>query len=108
MRNFNSVSLSHLDELHLALVLSTKPHARIVSVDAARALEMAGVVAFFSAKDVPGQNRPHPFPEEEIFATDTVLSCIWKIRFLQTCTLGKLKSENSQFLILDIQFLLSF
>ena len=72
MWNFNSVSLSHLDELHLALVLSTKPHARIVSVDAARALEMAGVVAFFSAKDVPGQNRPHPFPEEEIFATDTV------------------------------------
>ena len=35
------------------MVLSTKAHARIVSIDASPALAHPGVRAFFSAKDVP-------------------------------------------------------
>lgn len=40
------------DELYLALVLSTKAHAKLVNVDATKALNYPGVHAFFSAKDL--------------------------------------------------------
>ena len=62
------------DELHAALVLSTKSHARLGSVDASNALAMPGVVDFVSHRDVPGSNKsgPNPVKDEEIFATETV------------------------------------
>ena len=62
--------------LHAALVTSTVPHAKLVSVDAAAALEMPGMIAFYSAKDVPGSNVIGPaFPDEECFATE-VVTCV--------------------------------
>ncbi|XP_072938773.1 xanthine dehydrogenase [Epargyreus clarus] len=63
-------------ELYLAFVLSTKAHAKILSVDPQKALEQPGVVAFFSAKDVtPEQNLIGPiFHDEELFATEKVVS----------------------------------
>ena len=45
------------DELFLALVSSTKAHAKILDVDPSAALDMPGVVKFISIKDVPtGRN----------------------------------------------------
>lgn len=41
------------NELYLALVLSTRAHAEILSIDPTQALAMEGVHAFFSAKDLP-------------------------------------------------------
>lgn len=63
-------------ELYLAFVLSTKAHAKIISVDASKALEEDGVFAFYSAKDVtPEQNTIGPiFHDEELFASEKVIS----------------------------------
>lgn len=63
-------------ELYLAFVLSTKAHAKLLSVDPKEALEMPGVVAFYSAKDLtPEQNMIGPiFHDEELFAREKVIS----------------------------------
>jgi xanthine dehydrogenase molybdopterin-binding subunit B len=42
------------DTLEGALVLSTRPNARILSFDASAALAVDGVVAVVTAKDIPG------------------------------------------------------
>ncbi|KAK2707466.1 xanthine dehydrogenase/oxidase-like isoform X2 [Artemia franciscana] len=62
------------NELYLALVTSTRAHARILNIDETEALAMDGVVAFFSAKDLtPSQNITGPvFRDEEIFAREKV------------------------------------
>lgn len=65
-------------ELHAAYVLATEPHAKILDIDASEALKIPGVVAFFSAKDIPGVNNFMYFPEfmgkevEPIFGTEKV------------------------------------
>lgn len=76
------------DELYLALVLSTKPHANIVSIDASEALSIPGVHVFYSAKDLtPEQNRVGAFVlDEEVFISKTVTS--------QGQTLGAIVAEN--------------
>lgn len=63
-------------ELYLAFVRSSRPHAKLLSVDATKALQDPNVVAFFSAKDVtPEQNMIGAiFHDEEMFASEKVLS----------------------------------
>uniref|UniRef100_A0AAG5D729 FAD-binding PCMH-type domain-containing protein n=1 Tax=Anopheles atroparvus TaxID=41427 RepID=A0AAG5D729_ANOAO len=65
-------------QLFGALVLATKPHTSIVRIDPTEALARPGVVAFFSAKDIPGTNNFMPTElgnahVEEIFCSDRVL-----------------------------------
>ncbi|KXZ53315.1 hypothetical protein GPECTOR_7g1209 [Gonium pectorale] len=61
------------DALVAALVTSAKPHARITGLDASAALQVPGVVGFYSAKDVPGNNAIGPvWADEEVFATSEV------------------------------------
>jgi len=43
-------------EVFCALVLAKVANGKIDNIDASKALAMKGVVAFFSAKDVPGKN----------------------------------------------------
>ncbi|XP_066603767.1 xanthine dehydrogenase [Prorops nasuta] len=64
-------------ELYLALVLSTKAHAKILKIDPSKALAEEGVVAFFSAKDVPDERRwvGPILHDEEFFVSETVTSC---------------------------------
>ncbi|XP_053996533.1 xanthine dehydrogenase [Hylaeus anthracinus] len=64
------------EELYLTLVLSTRAHAKIVKIDATKALSLEGVVAFFSAKDVPEKQRYHGpvFHDEEFFVSEEVTS----------------------------------
>ncbi|CAG8450196.1 3393_t:CDS:10 [Diversispora eburnea] len=60
-------------ELYGALVLSQKAHAKIIKIDASIALEKSGVKGFFTAKDVPGDNKwGAVFQDEEIFASEEV------------------------------------
>ena len=44
------------DELYLALVTSTKAHARIIDVDIKAASEVPGFVTWVDHKDIPGTN----------------------------------------------------
>ena len=66
------------NELHGCLVLSTKAHAKILSVDYSAALEVPGVVDYVDRHDMP---RPEanrwgaPYFEEVFFAEDEVLTC---------------------------------
>ncbi|XP_033323472.2 xanthine dehydrogenase rosy isoform X2 [Megalopta genalis] len=64
------------NELYLSLVLSTRAHAKILKINATKALSMEGVVAFYSAKDIPEKQRYHGpvFHDEEIFILEEVTS----------------------------------
>lgn len=78
------------NELYLALVLSTKAHARIVSIDASAALAMDGVEAFFSAKDLSEHdNLVGPIVhDEQLFASDKVTA--------QGQTIGAIVAANQK------------
>ncbi|XP_012285983.1 xanthine dehydrogenase [Orussus abietinus] len=63
-------------ELYLALVLSTRAHAKIIKIDPSKALALEGVVAFFDAKDVP-KDKMMVGPvahDEPVFYSDKVTS----------------------------------
>nr|P08793.1 RecName: Full=Xanthine dehydrogenase; Short=XD [Calliphora vicina] len=79
------------NELYLALVLSTKAHAKILSIDASEALAMPGVHAFFSSKDITQhENEVGPvFHDEEVFASDMV--------YCQGQVIGAIAADNPNF-----------
>ncbi|XP_067682650.1 xanthine dehydrogenase/oxidase-like [Haliotis asinina] len=64
------------DELYAGLVLSTRPHARIVKVDTTEALALPGVTGYVDHEDVPGTNLwGCGLGEEEVFAESEVRCC---------------------------------
>lgn len=77
-------------ELYLAFVLSSKPHAKLVSVNPDEALKQPGVVAYFSAKDLTKeQNTIGPIiHDEELFASEKVIS--------QGQTIGVIVAKDQQ------------
>ncbi|XP_055686273.1 uncharacterized protein LOC129791793 [Lutzomyia longipalpis] len=66
------------DDLWAAFVLATEAKVKIAKIDPTEALKVPGVVAFFSAKDIPGLNSfvsmkcPFTTANEEIFTSDIV------------------------------------
>ncbi|KAG5679788.1 hypothetical protein PVAND_009326 [Polypedilum vanderplanki] len=58
----------HENELYLSLVLSTKAHAKIISIDASEALKQPGIHAFYSAKDLTKDQNY--FMNEELFTSE--------------------------------------
>lgn len=64
------------NELYLALVLSSKAHAKILTIDPTEALKLDGVHRFFNAKDLSGHgNEVGPiFHDETVFVKDKVIS----------------------------------
>ena len=51
---FSVTSLCAIGELHFVPVLSTRAHARLMSVDPGEALDLPGVKTYVDHKDVPG------------------------------------------------------
>ncbi|GAX80308.1 hypothetical protein CEUSTIGMA_g7746.t1 [Chlamydomonas eustigma] len=67
------------DVLVAALVLSTRPHARLLKVDPSAALTVEGVAGYFGAADIPGSNMIGPkMLDEEVFATNEV-TCVGQV-----------------------------
>jgi carbon-monoxide dehydrogenase large subunit len=69
--------VARADALHAAFVRSADAHARVVSVDAGEARAMPGVVAVFTAADLPGMRMPavEDLPDglrRPLLATDVV------------------------------------
>lgn len=65
--------------LHAALVLSTKPHARIISIDDVEAKTVSGFEGLFTAKDIPGgKDIGAVVADEELFATNFV-TCVGQV-----------------------------
>ncbi|XP_075385065.1 aldehyde oxidase 3-like [Tenrec ecaudatus] len=62
-------------ELFLAVVTSTRPHAKLISIDASEALASPGVVDVITAQDVPGDNGS---AEERLYAQDKV-ACVGQV-----------------------------
>ena len=63
------------DELYMALVFSKKSHAKLLSVDVSKALEMEGVHCYVDHKDIPpgGSNLTGAVVhDEDVFAADKV------------------------------------
>lgn len=70
------------NSLHAALILSKKPHARILSIDDSEAKTSPGLAGIFYAKDVPGSNMIGPIIEdEELFAAEYV-TCVGQVWFM--------------------------
>nr|XP_040149313.1 aldehyde oxidase-like isoform X1 [Ictidomys tridecemlineatus] len=57
-------------ELFMALVTSTRAHAKIISIDFSEALELPEVVDVITAKDIPGTNGGE---DDKLLAVDEVL-----------------------------------
>lgn len=71
--------------LHAALVLSTKAHARILSVDDSSARCSPGFAGIFSYRDVPGNNCIGPVVhDEELFASE-IVTCVGQVHGTFTC-----------------------
>ncbi|KAF3772001.1 Xanthine dehydrogenase 1 [Nymphaea thermarum] len=71
--------------LHAALVLSSKPHARILSIDDSEAKSSPGFMGLFLARDVPGSNKIGPIlHDEELFASEFV-TCVGQERHNFIC-----------------------
>lgn len=65
--------------LHAALVLSRKPHARILSIDDSVARSSPGFVGLFLAKDIPGDNMIGAVvADEELFAVEYI-TCVGQV-----------------------------
>ncbi|XP_020540685.1 xanthine dehydrogenase 1 isoform X2 [Jatropha curcas] len=65
--------------LYAALILSKKPHARIVSIDDSEAKSSPGFAGIFLAKDVPGDNHIGAvIDDEELFASEFV-TCVGQV-----------------------------
>ncbi|KAG8389014.1 hypothetical protein BUALT_Bualt02G0185300 [Buddleja alternifolia] len=65
--------------LHAAMILSKKPHARILSIDDAAAKSSPGFAGIFFATDVPGEKWIGPIvTDEELFASETV-TCVGQV-----------------------------
>ncbi|XP_019491153.1 PREDICTED: aldehyde oxidase 2-like [Hipposideros armiger] len=56
-------------ELFMALVTSTRAHAKIISIDLSEALELHGVVDVIKAEDIPGTNGAE---DDKLLAVDEV------------------------------------
>nr|XP_060637934.1 aldehyde oxidase 2-like [Anolis sagrei ordinatus] len=57
-------------QLYMAVVTSTRAHAKILSIDFSKALEEPGVVAVVTAHDIPGENGDE---HENVLAEDEVI-----------------------------------
>lgn len=67
------------NSLHAALILSKKPHARVLSVDDSAAKSSPGFSGIFLASDVPGNNTVGPIiTDEELFASE-VVTCVGQV-----------------------------
>jgi xanthine dehydrogenase/oxidase len=65
--------------LHAALVLSKRPHARIVAIDDSVAKSSPGFAGLFLASDIPGSNAIGPIVhDEELFATN-IVTCVGQV-----------------------------
>ncbi len=60
------------DMLHLKVVRSPHPHARVLDVDTADALALPGVEAVLTAKDVPVNRHGRVIQDEAVLAADRV------------------------------------
>ncbi|MFD2367654.1 xanthine dehydrogenase molybdopterin binding subunit [Pseudoduganella sp. GCM10020061] len=68
--------------LHAALGLSTRPHARFASIDLAAVRASRGVVAVFTAQDIPGLNDCGPIIHDDPIFADGLVQYVGQPMFI--------------------------
>ncbi|XP_070711719.1 aldehyde oxidase 6 [Pempheris klunzingeri] len=63
-------------ELFLALVTSSRAHAKILALDVSEALQLPGVVDVITAKDIPGRKVRTLFGYDEELLAEAEVSCV--------------------------------
>jgi len=53
-------------QLYMKLLFARRPHARVVAIDTSAALEVPGVVAIFTARDVPCNEYGLQYPDQPV------------------------------------------
>jgi xanthine dehydrogenase large subunit len=74
------------DMLHLAFGQSTEAHARIVGMDLAEVLAADGVVAVYTAADIPGENNVGPVAHDDRLLADGEVIFVGQPVFLVAAT----------------------
>lgn len=71
------------DDLHSALVLSTEPYAKIISIDTTKAEHTPGFKGFINYLDVPGSqwtgdvvNDEEVFPSSTVYCVGTIIRLV--------------------------------
>ena len=64
------------DLLHLAFGLSSRAHARIVSMDLSAVRRFPGVVAVLTADDIPGDNNVSPVAHDDVLLAEGEVNCV--------------------------------
>ena len=68
--------------LHLALYPSEQAHARIVDIDVSAVLSAPGVVAVFTAQDIPGENSCGPILKDDPILADGIVHFVGQPVFM--------------------------
>ena len=72
-KHYDNLLGEFVGELFLSLVLSTRPHAKLVRIDPTEALKLGGVHSFFDHDNIPGRNLFGSMAkDEEYFASREV------------------------------------
>ena len=74
------------DMLHLAFGQSAEAHARILSMDLAEVRAAPGVVAVYTAADIPGENDVSPVAGDDRLLADGVVTSVGEAIFLVAAT----------------------
>ncbi|KAJ2948179.1 hypothetical protein O0L34_g9987 [Tuta absoluta] len=71
------------DEVYASFVLTTVPSGNIITIDANKALEYPGVIAFFTATDIPGKNSftPGSIPSYSLYLADEEVLCSGEVKY---------------------------
>jgi xanthine dehydrogenase large subunit len=72
--------------LHAALGLSSQAHAKLLGMDLAAVRAMPGVVAVFTASDIPGANEVGPIVHDDPILADGVVQYVGQPVFLVVAT----------------------
>ncbi|HWW24444.1 MAG TPA: xanthine dehydrogenase molybdopterin binding subunit, partial [Caulobacter sp.] len=72
--------------LHVHLGMSTRAHARIVSMDLSAVRASPGVVAVLTAKDIPGENDVSPVIHDDRLFADGEVICVGQSLFAVAAT----------------------
>uniref|UniRef100_A0A8C8SZG8 Aldehyde oxidase 1 n=1 Tax=Pelusios castaneus TaxID=367368 RepID=A0A8C8SZG8_9SAUR len=67
------------EELFLAVVTSSRAHAKIVSIDTSEALRAPGVFDIVTTQDVPAKNEFYIFSDPEILFAKDKVNCVGQI-----------------------------
>ncbi|KAI5646512.1 molybdopterin-binding domain of aldehyde dehydrogenase domain-containing protein [Phthorimaea operculella] len=71
------------DEVFASFVLSTVPSGNIITIDASKALAYPGVIAFYTATDIPGYNSftPGGIASYRLYLADEEVLCAGQVKY---------------------------